>query len=98
MTTPKFNRVWTVADAQANLPEVLRLAESEGPQYIGAGQTFVVAPAEPEPEQDREEPELTLGQWLVENAPRGANLVVPDDEVVDGKVDFAHNEAAPPVA
>ena len=32
-------RVWTVADAQANLPEVLRLAEAEGPQYIGSVQT-----------------------------------------------------------
>ncbi len=78
MTISKSNRVWTVADAQANLPEVLRLAETEGPQYIGAGKTFVVAPAEPE--QDREEPELTLGQWLVENMPRGTNLEIPDDE------------------
>ena len=80
MTISKSNRVWSITDAQANLPEVLRLADSEGPQYIGAGQTFVVAPAEPEQEPDREEPKLTLGQWLVENAPRGANLVVPDDE------------------
>ena len=78
MTIPKSKRVWTVADAQANLPEVLRLAEAEGPQYIEAAGTFVVTPAEPE--QDRDEPDLTLGQWLVENAPRGANLVVPDDE------------------
>ena len=80
----KSNRVWTVADAQANLPEVLRLAESEGPQYIGAGRTFVVAPAEPE--QDQEEPKLTLGQWLVENMPRGTNLEVPDDEPLEDKI------------
>ena len=80
MAIHQLNRMWTVADAQANLPEVLRLAEAEGPQYIGAGRTFVVTPAEPEPEQNRDEPELTLGQWLVENAPRGTNLVVPDDE------------------
>ena len=86
MTIPKSNRVWTVADAQANLPEVLRLAESEGPQYIGAGRTFVVTPAEPEPEQDREEPKLTLGQWLVENAPRGTNLEIPDDEPPEDKI------------
>lgn len=78
MTISKYNRVWTVADAQANLAEVLRLAEVEGPQYIGAGRTFVVAPAEPE--QDRDEPELALGQWLVENMPRGTNLEIPDDE------------------
>ena len=84
MTIPKPKQVWELTDAQANLPEVLRLAESEGPQYIGAGQTFVVAPAEPE--QDRDEPKLTLGQWLVENAPRGTNLEIPDDEPPEDKI------------
>ena len=78
MTIPKSKRVWTLADAQANLPEVLRLADTEGPQYIGADKTFVVSPAETP--QDRDEPELTLGQWLVKNMPRGTNLVIPDDE------------------
>ena len=29
MATSKSNQVWTVADAQANLPEVLRLAETQ---------------------------------------------------------------------
>ena len=78
MTTAKSDHVWSVADAQANLAEVLRCAETEGPQYIGADKTFVVALAEPS--QERAEPELTLGQWLIENMPRGTNLVVPDDE------------------
>ena len=71
-------QVWTVEEAQANLPEVLRLAEAEGPQYIEAAGTFVVTPSEPE--TGRDQPELTLGQWLVKNAPRGTNLVIPDDE------------------
>ena len=84
MTISKSNRVWTVADAQANLAEVLRLAEAEGPQYIGVDKTFVVTPVETV--QDREEPQLTLGQWLVENAPRGTNLVVPDDEYSDDEI------------
>ena len=84
MTTRKPKQVWSVADAQANLPEVLRLAESEGPQYIGTGKTFVVSPVEATPDQD--EPELTLGQWLVENAPRGTNLVVPDDELPEDEI------------
>ena len=88
MAVSKSNRVWTVADAQANLPEVLRLAASEGPQYIGAGQTFVVAPAEPEPEPDQEEPKLTLGQWLVENMPRGTNLEIPHDRSSSRKIPF----------
>ena len=48
MTDSKSNRVWTVEEAQANLPEVLRLAEAEGPQYIEAAGTFVVTPSEPE--------------------------------------------------
>ena len=79
MTIPKPKRVWAVDDAAANLAEVLRLAECEGPQYIESAGTFVVTPVEPEASPE-EEPELTLGQWLVRNAPRGANLVVPDDE------------------
>ena len=78
MTISNNNRVWTVADAQANLAEVLRLAETEGPQYIGSDKTFVVTPAEPEASQDEER--MPLGQWLVENMPRGTNLAVPDDE------------------
>ena len=90
MTNPKSKQVWNVADAQANLPEVLRLAEAEGPQYIGEEQTFVVTPVEPA--QDREEPELTLGQWLVKNAPRGANLVVPDDEPLEDENPWADED------
>ena len=90
MTTSKSKRVWTVADAAANLAEVLRLAEAEGPQYIEAEGTFVVAPAEPA--QSQEEPELTLGQWLVKNAPRGANLVVPDDEPFEDENPFADED------
>ena len=72
MTTSKSRRVWTVADAQANLPEVLRRAETEGPQYIGSNKTFVVTPAEPA--QIPDEPELTLGQWLVKNARPGGQI------------------------
>ena len=48
MVVSKSKRIWTVADAQANLPKVLRLAEPEGPKYIGGGKIFVVTPAEPE--------------------------------------------------
>lgn len=81
MTIHNPKRVWSVADAQANLTEVLRLSESEGPQYIEAAGFFVVTPAEPT--QNRDKPELTLGQWLVKNAPRGTNLVIPDDEPLE---------------
>ena len=90
MTVPKSKQTWTIADAQANLAEVLRRAETEGPQYIEAAGTFVVTPVEPA--QDREEPELTLGQWLVKYAPRGANLVAPDDEPFEDENPFTDED------
>ncbi len=40
------SRAWTVGEAKERLPEILRLAETEGPQRIVANRTFVVAPAE----------------------------------------------------
>ena len=36
MRKSESRRVWTVAEAKARLSEVLRLAEEEGPQRIGA--------------------------------------------------------------
>ena len=45
MNRTEPNRVWTVAEAKARLSEVLRLAEEEGPQRIGARRPFVVVPA-----------------------------------------------------
>ena len=73
-TTP--NRVWTVAEAKARLSEVLRLAEEEGPQRIGARKPFVVVPAAVWEEKTR--PRKPFGQWLIENVPHGTNLQVPD--------------------
>ena len=84
MTTSKSKRVWTVADAAANLAEVLRLAETDGPQYIEAAGTFVVTPVEPEASQDEER--MPLGRWLIENVPQGTNLVIPDDECPDDEI------------
>lgn len=86
MAYSSSKRMWTVADAQARLPELLRLAEAEGPQYIGAGNTFVVTPADPEP--DQAEPRQPLGQWLVSNVPRGANLDIPRDRGSERETPF----------
>ena len=86
MTMHEPRRVWSVADAQANLEEVLRLSETDGPQYIDAGKTFAVALVVSEDGEDRDEPEMTLGEWLVENAPCGTNLVIPDDEYSDDEI------------
>ena len=52
-------RVWTVAEAKARLSEILRLAEEEGPQRIGARRSFVVVPERVW--QDRTPPGRTLG-------------------------------------
>lgn len=75
MNRSKPHRTWTVAEAKARLSEILRLAEEEGPQRIGARKPFVVVPAHVWDEQTR--PAKPLGQWLVDNMPRGTNLRVP---------------------
>lgn len=73
---PAQQRVWTVAEAKARLSEILRLAEKEGPQRIGTRRAFVVVPADLwNPKQDKRKP---LGQWLLENMPRGVDLELPD--------------------
>ena len=76
MNKASTRRVWTVAQAKARLSEVLRLAESEGPQRIGTRNTFVVVPARVWDENVP--PALPLGQWLIENVPRGSDLEVPE--------------------
>ena len=68
-------RVWTVAEAKARLSEILRLAEAEGPQRIGARRSFVIVPEQLW--RDRAPPRKPLGQWLIENTPRGTDLDVP---------------------
>ena len=76
MEVSKPQRVWTVAEAKARLSEVLRLAETEGPQHIGRRNTFVVVPKRLW--QRQTPPRKPLGQWLVENMPRGIELEIPD--------------------
>ena len=59
----------------ARLSEILRLAKEEGPQHIGTRRSFVVVPAAT---WDAKTPlRKPLGQWLVENMPRGIELEVP---------------------
>ena len=71
--------VWTVAQAKARLSEILRLTESEGPQRIGVRRPFVVIPMALW--EEKNPPPKPLGQWLIENVPRGANLQVPERAV-----------------
>ena len=76
MQNSEPRRTWTVAEAKARLPEVLRLAEEEGPQRIGMRKPFVVAPERLW--QAQSPARKPLGQWLVENMPRGIELEIPE--------------------
>ncbi len=76
MTVAGPGRVWTVAEAKARLSEVLRFSETEGPQRIGRRRAFVVVPEEVWQAQRPER--KPLGQWLIENMPRGIELELPD--------------------
>ena len=69
------NHVWTIADAKARLSEILRLADEEGPQRIGLKHAYLVVPERVWREQTR--PRKPLGQWLVDNFPRGVDLELP---------------------
>ena len=88
MTTqyPKPRRVWTVAEAKARLSEILRLAEAEGPQRIGARKAFVVVPERVWKAQSS--PRKPLGQWLIDNMPRGVNLKIPGDRTSRREIPF----------
>ena len=69
-------RAWTVAEAKARLSEILRLAETEGPQRIGTRRPFIVVPESVW--RERTDARKPLGQWLIENMPRGVELELPD--------------------
>ena len=76
MLVSEPRRVWTVAEAKARLSEILRLAEEEGPQRIGARRPFIVVPAAEW--EEKVSPRKPLGQWLIENMPQGVELELPD--------------------
>ncbi len=90
MTVPRTKRVWTVAEAKAKLSEILRLAETEGPQYIGIKKSFVLVPAKLW--QAKETSKKPMGQWLIENMPRGTNLPVPNRRESRRKIPFIDEE------
>ena len=86
----KLNRTWTVAEAKARLSEILRLAEAEGPQHIGRRNTFVVVPERLW--QKHSPPRKPLGQWLVENMPRGIELEIPSRREPERDIPFSTRE------
>ncbi len=73
-------KVWTIAEAKAKLSEILRMAESEGPQRIGVHKGFVVVPEDvwlEREKSEREEEQIPMGQWLLERMPRGMYSEIP---------------------
>ena len=86
MEISKPNRVWTVAEAKARLSEILRLAEAEGPQTIGTRRPFVVVPADTW--YAKTSSRKPLGQWLVENTPRGIELEIPSRSASGREIPF----------
>ena len=91
MTDAGAARVWTVAEAKGRLSEILRLAETEGPQHIGVHRSFVVVPAATW--YEKAPPRQPLGKWLIENVPRGLNLDLPSDRRSEREIPFS--EQAP---
>ncbi|MCY3924575.1 MAG: type II toxin-antitoxin system prevent-host-death family antitoxin [bacterium] len=87
---PAPRPAWTVAEAKARLSEILRLAEEEGPQRIGRRKPFVVVP-ERLWREERKEPSVHMGRWLVENINRGTNLEIPDRSLGKPRPPFWHD-------
>ena len=90
-------RVWTVTEAKARLSEILRLSEKEGPQRIGTRKSFVVVPesvwqGHDSPPKADALPRKPLGQWLIENTPRGTNLEIPNRKEKDRPIPFIDEE------
>ena len=85
-------RVWRIAEAKARLSEILRLADTEGPQRIGVRRAYVVVPEAMW--QAKSESGQPLGQWLVDNVPRGTDLeqVLPSRSEPERAAPFADHE------
>ena len=79
-------QTWTVAEAKARLSEILRLAEEKGPQHIGRRKSFVVVPAHVWAEKQSQR--IPMGQWLIDNMPRGVNLDIPSRREPGREVPF----------
>lgn len=91
MDRPDTPRIWTVAEAKARLSEILRLAESEGPQQIGIRNPCVVVPTKTWRAQTTVR--KPLGRWLVDNVPRGTNLEIPRDRASQREIPFADGDS-----
>ena len=86
MSISKSQHVWTVAEAKAKLSEILRLAETEGPQRIGVRRSFVLVPSDLW--QLKESSKKPMGQWLLENMSRAGEFEIPRNRESKHKIPF----------
>ena len=86
MSISKSQHVWTVAEAKAKLSEILRLAETEGPQRIGVRRSFVLVPSDLW--QLKESSKKPMGQWLLENMSRAGEFEIPRNRESKRKIPF----------
>ena len=90
MTVSKTKRVWTIAEAKTKLSEILRLAETEGPQRIGVRKSFILVPERLW--ETGEQPRKHMGKWLLENMPRGIELEIPDRRESEREIPFIEDD------
>jgi hypothetical protein len=84
-------RTWTIAEAEACLCEILRLASEEGPQRIGGHTPFIIVPEGVWNKLVKPRP--PLGRWLFENMQVGVDLELPKRREEDRRLNFK-NEVA----
>ena len=90
MTGSKTKRVWTVAEAKAKLSEILRLAETEGPQRIGVRRSFILIPAKLW--EAKEPPKKPMGQWLLENMSRAGEFEISRNRESKREIPFIEDD------
>ena len=85
----EHGKVWTVAEAKARLSEILRLAESEGPQRIGVRKSFVIISERDLDQRLAEKERMPLGRYLLQEMPRGTYDHIPRERDSNRPIPFA---------
>ena len=69
-------RAWTITEAKAKLSEIMRRADDEGPQRIGARRCYVLV-TEAEWQRHVRDERPPMGRWLVDHIEPGEPLEPP---------------------
>lgn len=72
----EHRKTWTVAEAKAKLSEILRLADEQGPQRIGARKTFIILSEAEWLKQTSARP--AIGRWLADRLAGAGDLELPE--------------------